>query len=273
MFVLKEELGQRIIKKIFSQIDFDRYDKESRYRILSSLYRQFSGDDVVRGMLLDLHSRLIKDKDPFFIVDPGMFISQHLRYGMDWNGGALYFLTTNVQIKEKIERDFESIILDAYRKGHTEDLDPEFVFKLITGVWVSLKDFSGALEHWEETSKKTLYEILFVEKRYFEDVCQLFDQEFRIDHGVKTLSRITMMENVSDLLVFLEKYENNRDELVEILKLIDKEYWELNLSGKGHSEPYNFGARHVDYLSDHRFYNSQLSYMLKLLELKEYFPI
>ena len=272
--VFEDKLAENVIESIFHQIYFEYYRVEDRYNILwqlDSFFQKYGGNKEV---IFRLHSELIGDKgDPFFIIDPSLIISGgHRIYEKNENNERLFdFLRDETQIRNRVRKSFESIVMSAYGMRQDTSYNTDFLFHLIVEIWGSLTKFSEKLDNWDNTSKEILYDMLNVEGNYFEDVKQIFEPSFRIYHERNLLLTILVDRDIKELLVFIEKYEEDSAELREIVEKTEMNDWYWDLYGR-ERDPIrlSLGSAYNKYL--HQFGGSSMGlYMQKLLELEGMF--
>ena len=272
--VFEDKLAENVIESIFHQIYFEYYKVEDRYNILwklDSFFQKYGGNKEV---IFRLHSELIEEKsDPFFIIDPSLIISGgNTIYEKNENNERLFdFLRDETQIRNRVRKNFESIIMSAYGMRGDTYYNTDFLFHLIEEIWGSLTKFSEKLENWDNISKEILYDMLNVEGNYFEDVKQIFEQSFRIYHERDLLLTILGNKDIKELLVFIEKYEEDSAELKEIVEKTEMNDWNWDLDERErNSIRFSLGSTYNKYL--HQFGGSSIGlYMQKLLELESMF--
>ena len=267
-------IGKSFTKEVFQQIDFEYYEKKDRYMILLSLDELFLKDREMRDVISDLHAELIREReDPYFIIDPILIIDPSFKHDQIFEKHERLFSLLKGQeiIRSKLKNDFESIIFPFYERKYDwfRIVIPDTLFYLITKTWGSLIDFSEDLASWAESSKEVLYEMLFEDKKYFEEVKQIFKQSFRVQREQKALLKITVSESIPGFLNLLDKYDGQATELGQILHSTRMEDWNWDLSKSevndhwiAHTAPYSTAVSHrtQGYL-----------YLSKIWSLRDYF--
>ena len=281
--LFNDEIGERVIKRVFNQVDFEYYEKNERYEILQSLDKLTLKYERMYDLMFRLHSDLIQSqqKDPFFIIDPTVISDWSWRYLHTTNGRSRIFdfIGKDGSIRNRIEKDMESIIFNISGKSYRSSLDFDWLLNLIVEVWRSLEQFAESLESWSDESKVKLYKILCKKEEYFEDIKRIFNKDFRIEQEQKYLRRIILDEDFSALFVFLEKYKDSTDELREIVETTEASNWIWSLNGDvdelASSNP--SGSAHIyrsestSLLSRIRFTVTSTSYLSKIIRAKSSF--
>jgi len=257
--VFNDNFGRRLLTRTFELIDFSYYDQHDRYRLLLSLDEIVRNYEELKDLIFQLHSELITEiGDPFFIIDP-TYIG-HIPYGKE---ERLYdFLVKESQIRNKIKKEFELIVLSIYGESRWNKTNREFLLELIVQVWGSLFNFSSDLLTWEESSREVLYEFLVGKGEYFHDIKRIFGDRFVINQEQRELLRIILNEDISGFFDFLGKYTDDPKTLQLILSTTKVGDWEWDL-------------REIDedsYLYSDNNYRKKITYLEKIWELDELLP-
>ena len=270
-----EAIGRMVIERIFSNVDFNIYKKDDRYKILLALDELSQRYKATKDYVFQLHSDLIQDRDPFFIIDPGTIINSSLTIGFfeyRENERIFDFFNEETRIRNKIKDEFESIFLNIYeRERWSSDFD--FLFNFIIRVWRSLKSFSEGLHDWSEVSKEMFYDILCRKSKYSEDIKRIFEKSLRFRQERKLLLKMMIISDIPSFFTFLDRYQDNEEELKEILEETKPEDW-IWSSPQGNKEQWSdyFSAFHDNELYQEPTKYSYLSYLLRLLKLRNIFP-
>ena len=294
--LFNSNIGKSFTKKAFQQIDFEYYEKKDRYMILLSLDELFLEDREMKDVISNLHAELIREReDPYFIIDPILIIHPNFkheqifekhqrenpfsiidpsfRYEQIFEKHERLFslLEGQERIRSELKNDFESIIFPFYERKYDRfrGVIPDTLFYLIIKTWGSLADFSEDLESWEESSKGVLYETLFEDNKYFENVKQIFKQSFRVQQEKKGLLKITVSESISGFLNLLDKYDGQATEVGQIFRSTRMEDWNWDLSKSEVNDPWITHPAPYSTAVSHR--TQGYLYLSKIWSLRDYF--